>query len=115
MKKHETIPFYILLIRTLAKDFEKENITWEELYNKLFIKDTDIYREFVVTLVDSGIELSSKVQYKEAVQITNVFTTIFHEYEEERLLINIEKEEEFKIPKSTTLKATLAKIGYILI
>ncbi|TCG11564.1 hypothetical protein [Mycoplasma todarodis] len=113
MNEHKTIPFYILLIRTLAKDFEEKEMTWRELYDILFIEGTDIYREFVVTLVDSGIILDSRINYKETVKITNGYVVMFHEYKEERILMNMENHEEFKIPKSATLNTTLAKLGFV--
>ncbi len=115
MNEHKTIPFYILLIRTLAKDFEKKDMTWRELYDILFIEGTDIFREFVVTLVDSGIKLDSKVNYKEVIKITNLYIVIFNEYPEERILMNMQNHEEFKIPKSATLNTTLAKLGFTII
>ena len=112
MNEHKTIPFYILLIRTLAKDFEEKRMTWRELYDILFIEGTDIYREFVVTLVDSGITLDSIINHEETIKITNGYIVIFHEYKEERILMNMENHEEFKIPKSATLNTTLAKLGF---
>ncbi len=115
MKEHKTIPFHILLIRTLAKDFEKRTLSWKELYDILFIKGTDIYREFVVTLVDSGISIDSKVNYKEVIEITDGYIVIFKEDEEERMLMNMQNHEDYKIPKSATLNTTLAKLGFVII
>ncbi len=115
MNEHKTIPFYILLIRTLAKDFEDKDMTWRELYDILFIEGTDIFREFVVTLVDSGIKLDSKVNYQETMRITNLYVVIFDEYPEERILMNMQNHEEFKIPRSATLNTTLAKLGFVII
>ncbi len=115
MNEHKTIPFYILLIRTLAKDFEERDITWRELYDILFIEGTDIFREFVVTLVDSGIKLDSKVNYHETMRITDLYVVMFDEYPEERILMNMQNHEEFKIPKSATLNTTLAKLGFVIV
>ncbi len=115
MKEHKTIPFYILLLRSLAKDFENQKFTWRELYNILFIEGTDIYREFVVTLVDSGITLDSRVDYRITNEITKNSIVIFQEDKEEGVLINTLYHETFKIPKSATLNTVLARLGYIKI
>ncbi|CAM9132678.1 hypothetical protein MYMA111404_02925 [Mycoplasma marinum] len=115
MNTYKTIPFHILLIRSLAKDFEARKIDWRELYDILFVEGTDIYREFVVTLINAGISLDSNVNYKDSIENTQHAVVIFEEDEERRVLTNLKYREDFKIPKTVTVNVLLGRLGYTIV
>ncbi len=113
MEKVQAIPYHVLFVRALAKDFDDKKTNWASLYDELYIAGTDIYKEFITTLEDVDVKRDDVINYKEVLKQTDKYeTTFIIDGDDIQTITNTATNSETKIPKNVSVDVILSRLGF---
>ena len=96
---NKVIPYWYDLILAIAKDFEKEDISWKELYDRMFVPGTDINNTMIFTLQGLGVDHRAKISID---TIESLAKNVTYEYE-----VMEDNDQDFVLIKNTSEKGLI--------